>query len=650
MVKRMSSHKVWFAKLTTVLMLLTMLVAISVSCSSAEAVPAAQTVSPTATSAPMTGSQPDPTATPAPQYDTTLYGATGIGGGRAQEEGVQKLQTRPVITDELIKQMPLMSIDEVSQYIPLSWDKSFRYEEIKRGGTFVNAVNWDVSKWDPRMTAAGGTAVVSNMVYMALLKFDTGPDADPLNPPLTPRLAETWEFSSDSKTATFKLHEGMHWGDMDDPYALGPEIIAEDVKWSLLQLRDNSVHSGAFATIESIDTPDRYTVVLNFNEPSLWLLPNLAIKDHPIINPHIFKAERQVSEVVGPGPFILESADKSVRVRMVANPNYFFKDEEGGQLPYIDAVEFLIVPDASTKVAMLRTGRADYAYGATSGRIEEFGSLLKNKPDLVAYPQQSPFACCISFQQNDPIWSDVNARRAVALAVDGKGIGDVLFGYNHAPVPLRASWYFWMDEMPTWEDDLDALYGEYIWHYDPERAKTMWEATGYGEIEESIEYYAYSTAYTDTLALVVEDLKKIGIKAKIEGRDYSAYNGPLAQGELPGIFWSWAASFPGLGSMMYFRYNTNGTVNRENINDPLVNDLTSQMRSATNEEDMLAALKPLRERINDQVYHMEMPRAALDIRCYCAQGWVKNFRQGSYQGSYYYWGHTLDEIWLDRKH
>jgi len=207
-----------------------------------------------------------------------------------------------------------------------------------------------------------------------------------------------------------------------------------------------------------------------------------------------------------------------------------------------------------------------------------------------------------------------------------------------------------MDEMPTWEDDLDALYGEYIWHYDPERAKTMWEATGYGEIEESIEYYAYSTAYTDTLALVVEDLKKIGIKAKIEGRDYSAYNGPLAQGELPGIFWSWAASFPGLGSMMYFRYNTNGTVNRENINDPLVNDLTSQMRSATNEEDMLAALKPLRERINDQVYHMEMPRAALDIRCYCAQGWVKNFRQGSYQGSYYYWGHTLDEIWLDRKH
>ena len=641
-----------FHKLLVVAVMTGALSLIALACSAAEET---TTAAPVATTAPVqsttsTTAAAEATATPTPQYDTTLYGATGLGSGRTQEEGAQKLQTRPVITKDIIERMPLMSIEEVAQYIPISWDRSYRYEEIRRGGTFINAVNWDVSKWDPRMTAAGGTAVVSNMVYMALLKFDTGPDADPLNPPLIPRLAETWEFSADSMTATFKIHEGMHWGDMDDPFQLGPEIVAEDVKWSLLQLRDNSVHSGAFATIDSIDTPDKYTVVLNFNEPSLWLLPNLAIQDHPIINPPILKAERQVQEVVGPGPFILESAEKSVKVKMVANPNYYFKDDEGGQLPYIDGVEFLIVPDASTKVAMLRTGRADYAYGATSGRIEEFGSLLKNKPGLVAYPSTTPYACCISFQQNDPIWSNVDARRAAALAIDGKGIGDVLFGYNHAPVPLRASWYFWMDEMPSWDDDLDALYGEYIWHYNPEKAQTLWDSTGFGEIDESIEYYAYSTAYTDTLALVVEDLKKIGINAKIDSRDYSAYNGPLAQGELPGVFWSWAASFPGLGSMMYFRYNVNGTVNRENINDPLVNDLTTKMRAATTEEEMLSHLQPLRERINDQVFHMEMPRAALDIRCYCAQEWVKNFRQGSYQGSYYYWGHTLDEIWLDRKH
>ena len=642
-------HKSWLAQTTVVSMLLTMLIAVAISCSGADETPAAQVAAPTATSAPVI-SEPTaiPTATPTPAYDTTLYGGTYYQREQNVESELQS--SRPVITQEVIDAMPLMQIDEVTKWIPQTWQKTFRYEDIKRGGTLINAVNWDIAKWDPRMTAAGGTMAVGNMVYMALLKFKTGVGEDPVNPPLVPRLAESWEFSADSMKATFRLHQGMHWGDIDDPYQKGPEIVAEDIKWSLLQLRDNSVHSGAFTTIESIDTPDKYTVVMNFNEPSLWLLPNLAIKDHPIVNPHLFKAERQNFEAVGPGPFILKSAKKSVRVQMVANPNYYFKDEKGGQLPYVDGVDFVIVPDQATKMAMLRTGRADYAYGATSGTIEEFGKLLESKPDMIAYPSQAGYACCMSMQQNDPIFSNVNARRAVSLAVDSKGIGDVLYGYNHAPVPLRAAWFFFMDEMPTWDDDLDALYGDYVWHYDVEKAKELWDSTGFGEIDESIEYYQYSTSLTDTLSLIVHDLKQIGINAKIDSRDYSAYNGPLAAGEHKGIFWSWAAGFPGLASSMYFRYNTNGTVNRENISDPIVDDLTSKMRLATSTEEMVEVLQPLRERILDQVYHFEMTRAALQISCYCMQGWVKNYQQGTYAGGYYYWGHTLDAVWLDRPH
>jgi len=619
-----------------------------ISCQTAEEAPAAQATAPTAVTEPVAASSTDaaadPIATPTPAYDTMLYGSTAI--KREQNVEAESLNTRPVITQEVIDAMPLMKISEVTTWIPQTWQRTYEYEDIKRGGTLINAVNWDIAKWDPRLTAAGGTMAVSNMVYMALLKFKTGVGEDPVNPPLVPRLAESWEYSGDSMHATFNLHQGIYWGDINDPYQKGPEVVAEDVKWSLLQLRDNSVHSGAFNTIVSIDTPSKYTLVLNFSSPSLWLLPNLAIKDHPIVNRHLFEADRQNFEAVGPGPFILESAQKSIKVTMKANPNYYFKDEKGGQLPYIDGVDFLIVPDQSTKIAMLRTGRTDYAYGATSGRIEEFGKLLESKPDMIAYPSPAAFACCISFQQNDPIWQNPDARRAVSLAVDTKGIGDVLYGYNHAPVPLRAAWFFFMDEMPSWDDDLDALYGDYVWHYNPTKAKELWDSTGLGEIEERIE-----SANTDTLSLVVADLKNnLGIDAKIDSRDYSAYNGPLAAGTLSGIFYSWAASFPGLASMMYFRYNVNGTVNRENINDPLVNDLTTQMRDATNEADMLAVLQPLRERILDQVFHMESPRAAMSISCYCMQGWVKNYQQGTYAGGYYYWGHTLDSVWLDRKH
>ena len=53
-----------------------------------------------------------------------------------------------------------------------------------------------------------------------------------------------------------------------------------------------------------------------------------------------------VSELVGPGPFVLTSAKKSIEVKLARNPNHFMKDAEGGSLPYMDGPHFLVVPDA----------------------------------------------------------------------------------------------------------------------------------------------------------------------------------------------------------------------------------------------------------------------------------------------------------------
>jgi len=107
------------------------------------------------------------------------------------------------------------------------------------------AATWDLSKWQPRMTAAGGTMTVSNMVYNTMTMFEVGPDADPLTPPIVPRLAETWDFNDDATRLTYHLHQGMHWGDIDDPTQPGPEIVAADIAWVFDQYQNSSVHSGA---------------------------------------------------------------------------------------------------------------------------------------------------------------------------------------------------------------------------------------------------------------------------------------------------------------------------------------------------------------------------------------------------------------------
>jgi ABC-type transport system substrate-binding protein len=95
-----------------------------------------------------------------------------------------------------------------------------------------------------------------------------------------------------------------------------------------------------------------------------------------------------------------------------------------------------------------------------------------------------------------------------------------------------------MDHQPVW-DDLPMLteewYGRNLWQYDPEKAKELWDATGYGEISESLEYYAYTPNLTNYLGQVASDLKKnLGMDIKLNSLDYSSFNGPLPSLSLGG--------------------------------------------------------------------------------------------------------------------
>ncbi len=564
--------------------------------------------------------------------------------------------SRPQITAEVINNMNNMDPLEVAKYFPRKYDAEFEYSDIKRGGIFNIATTWDLAKWDPRMTAAGGTMVVSNLVYNTMTMFEVGPEAESLTPAIVPRLAESWEFNDDSTQLTYHLHEGMHWGDIDDKTQPGPEIVAEDIAWVFDQYDTNSVHSGVFGTVSSVETPDKYTVVVNFTQPSIWFLATMTIKDQPIFNPYLFKADRQDAEAIGPGPFMLDKAVKSVKVELSANPNYYFKDAQGAQLPYMDGVTFLIVTDASTRVALVRTGKVESAYSPLDGTLATAQALLKTNPDVVLQTIETSRYSAVTFQQNEAMWggeAGLVARQAVALAIDTRGIADVLFNGLTAPLPIRVNYYDFMDHQPTW-DELDELreefYGPTMWTYDPERAKELWDSTGYGEISESLEFYAYNTMLVDGLGQYVSDLQRnLGWNVKLNSMDYSAFNGPLAAGTHKGIFWAWAAAFPDVGGMIYQRWNVNGSVNRENINDPVLNEVSAKMLVAQSKDELKSLTKEAMLRYGNQSYGVEAAyNPALQIGGYPLQSYVRNFRYGEYSGGYYYYGQVLPTTWLDK--
>ncbi len=82
---------------------------------------------------------------------------------------------------------------------------------------------------------------------------------------------------------------------------------------------------------------------------------------------------------IGTGPFLLERYEPNVKTVFKRNPEYFRKDQ-----PYVDGVEWLVLEDESTGLAMYRTGQIDCGPG-TGGAVrqQDLEALKKRHPNLV---------------------------------------------------------------------------------------------------------------------------------------------------------------------------------------------------------------------------------------------------------------------------
>ena len=221
-----------------------------------------------------------------------------------------------------------------------------------RGGTIVIAASADPGQFNSAITTAGGTHFVADNLYNGLVFLD-----QQLNP--QPDLADRWDISPDGKTYTFHLHPGVKWHD-------GVDFTSDDVKFSFEQVLlkfHARTKSGLEAVLDGIDTPDANTVVMRFKQPYGPLLQRVDVGEAPIVAKHIYAGEDPTKadanlKPVGTGPYKLAEYVKGDKVRMVRNDNYF---KPG--LPYLDEIDFRIIPQASTAVQALEQGEVDYIQG-----------------------------------------------------------------------------------------------------------------------------------------------------------------------------------------------------------------------------------------------------------------------------------------------
>jgi ABC-type transport system substrate-binding protein len=266
---------------------------------------------------------------------------------------------------------------------------------------------------------------VGYVLFDRLVTFDTD-----LN--IRPQLAERWEISADQKSATFHLRAKVKFHD-------GTPLDAEAVKASLERMLDparNTTNGPIWSPIEGVDVVDPLIMRIRTKEPYALLLNTLAHGSAAIVSPTAIKVNGDKSmgmQPVGAGPYMLESFNQGQEV--VLKP---FLDYWGGT-PKLDKIIFHYVPEASTRIAALKTGSVDVIDDIPAhlvGSIKQDANL-----DIIARPGLRPLG--LALQNAREPFNDARVRRALNHAVPVQAIADRLyFGLAHtSDSPLAFNTY-----------------------------------------------------------------------------------------------------------------------------------------------------------------------------------------------------------------
>lgn len=359
--------------------------------------------------------------------------------------------------------------------------------------TLTLALDSNPTTLDPRLATDAVSYRLTQLLYVPLVQAEPRGD-------FVPDLAEAWE-SPDDRTVVFHLRRGVR-------FHHGPEVTAEDVRYTFDSIRDPALRSplaGGLEPIARIETPDPYRAIFHLKAPYAPLLGALAVG---IVPKDLAAGGHDLAHnPVGAGPFRFARWIPHERVELVANPEYF-----GGR-PALARLVCRIIPDSTTRLLELQRGGVDLLAG---GIPPEAFPRLSALPNVVVLEAESNSLSYIGFNLEDPVLKDVRVRRAIAHAVDRQAILDgLLLGRGALATGLLPPGHW------AYAPDV-ARYP-----YDPEAARRLLaQALGPGRAGRpvSLVYKTATVELSKAIAEVVqEQLARINIRLDIRSYEWGTF-------------------------------------------------------------------------------------------------------------------------------
>jgi peptide/nickel transport system substrate-binding protein len=266
--------------------------------------------------------------------------------------------------------------------------------------------------------ATNSTVLPFMSVFNNLVLYD---QSKPQNSPqdIVPDLAKSWAWSNDGKDLTFKLQEGVKWHD-------GQPFTAKDVACTLDlltgkgedKLRRNPRRSW-YGNVENVTSNGDLEVTLHLKRPQPSILSLLASGYSPIYPCHIPSAQMR-TKPIGTGPFKFVEFKQNEGIKVTRNTDYWKKGR-----PYLDGIEFAIVPNRATAMLSFVSGRFDitFPWEVTIPLLNDIKSQL---PNAVCQVTSMNNSTNLILNRDAPPFDNPDLRKALLLAIDRKAFIDIL--------------------------------------------------------------------------------------------------------------------------------------------------------------------------------------------------------------------------------
>jgi peptide/nickel transport system substrate-binding protein len=297
---------------------------------------------------------------------------------------------------------------------------------------------------------------------------------------------------------------------------------------------------------------------------------------------------------IGLGPYRFVEHQPGVELVLEANTKYWRKT------PSVKRIVLKSVPEATTRLAMLKKQEADVAYALYGPLAEEVKRDSSLKLEPVVIPTTQWVSIIDQYEPKSP-WADKRVRLAANLAINREAINEAeTLGYSvltGSIIPRKLEYALSLEP----------------YSYDPKRAKELLKEAGYANGFDAGEC-STEAVYAPVVEALVNDLGAVGIRAKVRAIERAAMLAAQGEKRVKNMTRQGSGAYGNAATRIETFMTSTGA--QSFLKDPQIDEWYAQQAVELDVKKREAILHKIQQKVYDEAYFIPI----WELGFLCASG------------------------------